>query len=104
MINADNHRIQTFTPEGHFRAQLSIKGKQHGQSVEITIDDNNLIYVKEAILCFEDSGIHDISIFTTDGHFVRSIRRYGSSVGQFNAPFGMTFDKEGYLYVCDCLY
>ena len=102
VIDADNHRIQTFTPEGHFRAQFSIKGKQHGQPVGITIDDNNLIYVTEAILCFEDSGNHGISIFTTDGQFVRSIGRYGSSVGQFNAPFGMTFDKEGYLYVCDC--
>ena len=102
VIDADNHRIQTFTPEGHFRAQFSIKGKQHGQPVGITIDDNNLIYVTEAILCFEDSGNHGISIFTTDGQFVRSIGRYGSSVGQFNAPFGITFDKEGYLYVCDC--
>ena len=102
VTDTDNHRIQTFTPEGHYRTQFSIKGQHHGQPVGITIDDNNLIYVTEAILCFEDSGNHGISIFTSDGQFVRSIGRYGSSVGQFNAPFGITFDKEGYLYVCDC--
>ena len=60
----------------------------------IVIDDNDLMYITEC-------GNHHISIFTTDGKFVRSFGEQGSSVGQFNSPYGVTFDREGYLYVCD---
>ena len=48
-----------------------------------------------------DKDNNRISIFTTDSHFVRSFEGRGSSVGQCNYPYGLTFDREGYLYVCD---
>ena len=60
----------------------------------IIIDGSNLMY-------FAEQNNHCISIFTTDGQFVRSFGGQGSSVGQFNVPCGITFDREGYLYVCD---
>ena len=60
----------------------------------IVIDDNNLIYIAE-------SGNRCLSVFTTDGQLVRSFGEYGSSVSQFNDPYGITFDREGYLYICD---
>ena len=56
--------------------------------------DNNLIYIT-------DHGNHCISVFTTDSQFVDYFGGQGSSVGQFNEPNGITFDREGYLYVCD---
>ena len=78
-------------------SQFSIEGSDPGQLINpsgIVIDDNNLIYITEW-------GNHRISIFTTDGQFVRSIGEYGSRRRQFFNPYGMTFDREGYLYVCD---
>ena len=42
-----------------------------------------------------------VSIFTSDGVFVSSFGKSGSNIGQFNSPIGLTFDKKGFLYVCD---
>ena len=92
VTDINNHRIQTFTSEGQFLSQFGTE--QLSKSVGIIIDDNNLMYITEW-------GNHCISIFTTDGQFVCSFGGQGSSVGQFKSPYGITFDREGYLYVCD---
>ena len=60
----------------------------------IVIDDNNIIYIIEG-------GNDSISTFTTDGDFICSFGRNGSSEGQFNNPHEMIIDKEGYLYIYD---
>ena len=90
-----NHRIQAFTPEGQFLSQFGTKGPGPGQlPTGIVIDDNNLMYIAD----------HDnrrISIFTTDGQFINTFGEQGSSMGQSNGLRGITFDREGYLYVCD---
>ena len=90
----NNHRIQIFTSEGQFLSQFGTKGSGPGQLSQplgIVIDDNNLMYIAE-----RDN--HRISIYTTDGQFVHY---FGTSVDLFNSPSGITFNKEGYLYVCD---
>ena len=95
-----NHRIQTFTSKGQFLSQFGTKGSGPGQLTcpsEIIIDYNNLMYITEW-------GNHRISIFTTGGQFVRSVGGFGNiREGHFDNPFGITFDEEGYLYVCDHL-
>ena len=105
VTDAGNCRIQTFTSEGQFLSQFGTIGSGPGQliyPVGIVVDDN-LIYIVDTIANIEDFGNHRISIFTTDGQFVRSFGGKGSSsVDQFNVPIGITFDREGYLYVCDC--
>ena len=90
VADAGNCRIQTFTSKGQFLSFFCAKGVPLG----IVIDDNNLMYIT-------DRDNHRISCFTTDGQFVRSFGGQGSSVSQFNEPRGITFDREGYLYVCD---
>ena len=92
VTDINNHRIQTFTSEGQFLSQFGTE--QLSKPVGIIIDDKNLMYITE-------DRNHCISIFTTEGQFVRSFGERGSSVGQFNIPCGITFDREGYLYVCD---
>ena len=91
-----NHRIQTFTPEGHFLSQFGTIGFGPGQlyQPESNVIDNNLMYITEL------GGVR-VSIFTTDGQFVRSFGGTDRSVGHFSYPVGVTFDREGYLYVCD---
>ena len=43
-----------------------------------------------------------ISVFTTDGAFVRTFGEKGINEDQFNRPnIGMTFDKDGFLYISD---
>ena len=99
VTDCGNHRIQIFTPQGHFLSQFGTKGSGVGQLdylEGIIIDDNNLIYVTE------QGDNHRISIFTIDGQFIRSFGRCGSSdIFGFYDPVRITFDREGYLYVCD---
>ena len=92
-----NHRIQIFTPDGQFLSQFGTKGSSpggYGRPYGIAIDDNNLVYVTEESSRFLPGYNYVVCIYATNGVF---IRYYGSlSIG-----CGLTFDKEGYLYVCD---
>ena len=92
----DNHRIQKFSPNGKFVAQFGSRGSGPGQLNSprgITIDTagTGLVYVSEY-------NNHRVSVFTSDGVFVSSFGMYGSNI---DAPYGLTFNKEGLLCVCD---
>ena len=94
-----NHRIQKFSPGGKFVGQFGTRGSGPGQlnsPVSITIDTvaNGLVYVSE-------EGNNRISVFTSDSVFVGSFGSIGSDIDRFNGPNGLTFNKDGFLYVCD---
>ena len=93
-----NHRVQTFTPEGQVLCHFYTG--QDKYPVGIAVDDNNLVYITESI-SQDQEGNRCVSIFTTDGQFIRAFGVYGSSVGQFYFPNGITFDRDGFCYVCD---
>ena len=40
-------------------------------------------------------------IFAPDGTFISSFNQSGTDIGQFNAPKGLTYDSDGYLYIVD---
>uniref|UniRef100_A0A1X7UZ81 B box-type domain-containing protein n=1 Tax=Amphimedon queenslandica TaxID=400682 RepID=A0A1X7UZ81_AMPQE len=99
VADRDNDRIQKFSPDGKFVGQFGNKiigsGKLN-QPVGITIDTaaTGLVYVSD--------GINRISVFTSNGVFVRNFARRGKSIRyQFYQPYGLAFDKNGFLYVCD---
>ena len=48
-----------------------------------------LVYVSEG-------GNDRISVFTSDGVFVSSFGRKGSTIDQFKLPLGLRFDKKGF--------
>uniref|UniRef100_A0A1X7SUT7 B box-type domain-containing protein n=1 Tax=Amphimedon queenslandica TaxID=400682 RepID=A0A1X7SUT7_AMPQE len=100
VVDTYNHRIQKFSPDGKFVGQFGTKGSGPGQlsyPVGITIDTaaTGLVYVSE-------HGDHCISVFTSDGVFVRKFGSEGSNIDQFSTLCGLAFDKDGFLYVCDC--
>ena len=89
-----NHRIQKFSPNGKFIAQFGSKGSGPGQlnrPLGITIDTaaTGLVYVSEL-------SNHRISIFTSDSVFVSNFGKKRNI-----CPYGLTFDRDGFLYVCD---
>ena len=92
VADSGNHRIQKFSPDGKFVGQFGTEGSGPGQLKSpygITIDTaaTGLVYVSE--------GRNEcISVFTSDGVFV-------SSFGSKGDNFGLSFDKDGFLYVCD---
>ena len=95
----DNHRIQKFKPDGKFVAKFGREGSASLGKLKspsgITIDPSatGLVYVSEKGNC-------RVSVFTLEGVFVSSFGGEGS-INQFKAPRGLTFDKKGFLYVCD---
>ena len=105
VVDCFNHCIQRFTTDGQFLSKFGTYGSNPGQlicPVGIVMDINNFIYIVESTV-YRNLGNHRISIFTTDGQFIRYFGGQGSSVSQFDTPCGITFDREGYLYVCDCI-
>ena len=96
VADTGNHRIQKFSPDGKFVGQFGTKGSGPGQlnsPYGITIDTaaTGLVYVSEV-------GNKCISVFTSDGVFVS---KFGTIASNFNDFIALTFDKDGFLYVCD---
>ena len=78
--------------------QFGTEGPSPGQlnsPFGITIDTaaTGLVYVSEWVNS-------RISVFTSDGLFINSFGRNDGTY-QFYHPYGLTFDKDGFLYVCD---
>ncbi len=48
-------------------------------------------------------GKHTISVYTTEGEHVTTFGKKGSNEGDFNGPYGVCVDKDGFMYVCDCV-
>ena len=44
---------------------------------------------------------HNISVFTTQGQYVTSFGQKGEGKGDFNSPWGVCVDRDGFVYVCD---
>ena len=96
-----NSRIQKFSQDGKFVGHFGTKGSGPGQLNNphgITIDTaaTGLVYVSEW-------GNDSISVFTSDGVFVSWFGRWDSYmyINKLYGPRGLTFNKEGLLYVCD---
>ena len=93
-----NHCVQKFTQDGKYLSKFGREGSGPGQlksPAGIAVDNAGLVYVSE-------NGNSRVSIFTSDGAFVRSFGEKGANEDQFQNPYvGMTFDKDGLLYICD---
>ena len=88
-----NSGIQVLSKDGEFLYSFGCDGngvnKLHGVCVS-----GQYVYVT-------DFGNHNISVFTTDGEYVTSFGKKGSNNGEFNGPWGVCTDMDGFIYVCD---
>ena len=48
-----------------------------------------------------NSDSHSVSVFTTDGVYVSSFGQHGHKEGEFNTPFYLCVDQDGFIYVTD---
>jgi len=46
---------------------------------------------------------HCVFVFTTDGEYVTSFSQEGQEEGHLNHPYYIYVDKNGFIYVTDCL-
>ena len=85
-----NNRTQVFTADGEYIRQFEKGGSQKNG---IALDSNNIVYVSDSA--------NNISVFTTEGHFLTLFGTQGNGPGQFNYPTGLTISRNGVIYVSD---
>ena len=95
MADSFGHCIQVFTAEGKFGKYGSCDGELSFPS-SVSIDSDNIVYVTEC-----DN--RRVSMFTSEGQFLRSFGTKGEGPGQFNSPRGIAVDRDGLVYVSDTL-
>ena len=90
-----NHRLCVFTADGKYQRSV-VKPADKGKLDEPLgiACDSDYVYVSEY-------GGHCVSIFTVAGDFVCSFGGRGGGEGEFVRPFGVSVDRDGFLYVCD---
>ena len=60
----------------------------------VSIDSDDIVYVTE-----RDN--HRVSMFTSEGQFLRSFSTKGAEAGKFNPPYGIAVDRDGLVGVSD---
>ena len=106
VADSGNHCIQVFAEDGRFLRKFGTRGGRDGDlnwPASVAIDADDVVYVAEVGITstIAERGNHRISLFSSEGHFLRSFGSQGAGPGQFDKPFGIAIDKEGLVYVCD---
>jgi DNA-binding beta-propeller fold protein YncE len=91
LTNEDNN-IQIFDLTGH---KLKVLGEG------IVDNPYGMAFSPSGELYVAEVNNHRISIFSTEGRYLRSIGEKGTESGQFNEPNNLTFDAQGLLYISD---
>ena len=76
--------------------QLSFNKKANGQ-----LNRPNGVCVVDQFVYVVECGGHCVSVFGRDGQFITSFCKGGNKEGEFNSPFGICVDCDGFVYVCD---
>ena len=48
-----------------------------------------------------DTGLHNVSVFTTEGAYVTTFGQHGCEEGCFGYPYGLCVDRDGFVYDVD---
>ena len=92
-----NHRLCVFTADGKYQRSVVKPADKGKLDLPVGIAcDSDYVYVSEY------GGGHCVSVFTVAGDFVCSFGGRGGGEGEFVNPFGVSVDRDGFLYVCDC--
>ena len=59
------------------------------------------VYVAGQYVYVADLYNHKLAVFTTEGKYVTSFGQRGGSEGDFDCPWGVCVDVDGFVYVCD---
>ena len=97
VCDTGNNRIQVFNEQEELSFLINAKDKRDLIGPCGICVANNYVYVVENPLYKEEN----VSVFTKKGIFVTSFGELGKNAGQFRNPYGITVDKDGFLYVCD---
>ena len=91
-----NNRVKLLNKQGEFQLSFSKKGNGQLNSPSGVCVVDQFVYVVEW-------GGDCVSVFSRDGQFVTSFGKGGNKEGEFDWPYGICVDCDGFVYVCEYL-
>ena len=99
ILVTDEHRLQKLTFEGDCVKSVGSSKTGNGP-LQFSYPIGITIHPTTGQIFIADTDNHRIQVLNKDLTYSHSME--GSSPEQFNQPWDVTFDNEGYLYVADC--
>ena len=95
-IAPDGTVVRRWGTEGSKAGEFDFVGAniEDGAHASIAVGPDGKVYVS-------DSDNHRVQVFSADGDFVRQFGSFGEADGQFIAPFDLSADAKGNVYVLD---
>lgn len=107
-ITDATNRVTVVSPAGKVLRRWGQRGSGPGEFHFVSLDPSNPTDVHAALaagpdrrLYVSDSGNHRVEVFSSTGKFLRQFGTFGYNNGQFQAPFTVTADSGGNVYVAD---
>ena len=100
ILVTDNHRLQKLTFEGDCVKSVGSSEKGNGP-LQFKVPRNITVHPTTGQIFIAETDNHRIQVLNKDLTYSHSFGKKGSSPEQFNQPYDVTFDNEGYLYVAD---
>ena len=103
-IDAGDHTVRQFTPEGKLLMTLGEKGIPSGANsgmpfnrpTHVAVDPRNGdIFVSDG---YSNAAVHK---YSPNGRLIKSWGRSGTDAGEFNTVHNIAIDREGWVYVAD---
>jgi DNA-binding beta-propeller fold protein YncE len=98
VANLKNNRVCVYN-KNNYQLLYSFPEAESGQEEHLYSPTN--ICVTNDRVYVSDMGDSKIKIFTHDGSFIKSIGSYGTSIGQFTRPKGISVDRNSNIYIVD---
>ena len=92
-----NNRVQVLDPNSRYLWQF---GDKSGPG---ELKRPGAIHIAHDCVYVSDNRNNRIAVFQLTGAFLTSFDKFGRGRGEFNRPYGIVFDCNGFLYVCDWL-
>ena len=100
ILVADNHRLQKLTFEGDCVKSVGSSKTGNGR-LQFDVPRGITVHPTTGQIFIADMNNHRIQVLNKDLTYSHSFGKKGSSPEQFNYPYDVTFNSEGYLYVAD---
>ncbi len=96
IADVENNFVHVFDRGSHSFSFSRVQGEEMGGPEGVAIDKAGLIYVSE-------NKKHRVSVFQSDGKWLRSLGEKGTGDGELNFPTSIAVDDYGTVYVCDLM-
>ena len=100
ILVSDEHRLQKLTFEGDCVKSVGSSKTGNGR-LKFNVPIGITVHPITGQIFIADMNNHRIQVLNKDLTYSHSFGKKGSSPEQFNEPYDVTFDNEGYLYVAD---